>query len=79
MKRSGRRKKLMAVLFEVDVRTINGHLRNIYQNGEQSGGNYPEITDSSNDGNRDVGRNLNFYNLDAIIAVGFRMNAARAA
>ncbi len=72
--------KLMAVLFEVDVRTINEHLGNIYENGEQ----HREATIRKfrivqKEGNRDVARNVDFYNLDAIIAVGFRVNSARRA
>ncbi len=71
--------KLMSALFEVDVRTINEHLGNIYENVEQ----HREATIRKfrivqKEGNREVARNLDFYSLDAIIAVGFRVNSLRA-
>ena len=71
--------KLMAALFDVDVRTVNEHLGNIYQNGEQ-----PREATIRNfrivrlEGVREVARAVEHYNLDAIIAVGFRVNSARA-
>jgi len=71
--------KLMGVLFEVDVRTINEHLGNIYENCEQRReATIRKFRIVQKEGNRDVVRNLDFYNLDAIIAVGFRVNSARA-
>jgi len=61
--------KLMGVLFEVDVRTINEHLGNIYQNGEQRrGATIRKFRTVQKEGSRDVARNVDFYNLDAIIA-----------
>lgn len=71
--------KLMAVLFEVDVRTINEHLGNVYKSGELN----REVTVRKfrivqKEGNRDVSRNVDFYCLDAIISVGYRVNSARA-
>ena len=71
--------KLMAALFDVDVRTINEHLGNIYQTGEQR----REATIRNfrivrREGTREVARAVEHYNLDAIIAVGFRVNSARA-
>ena len=71
--------KLMAALFEVDVRTVSEHLRNVFTSGEQS-----ELATIRNfrtvqtEGRREVARNVDFYNLDAIIAVGFRVNSVRA-
>jgi len=71
--------KLMRVLFEVDVRTINEHWGNIYENCEQRReATIRKFRIVQKEGNRDVVRNLDFYNLDAIIAVGFRVNSARA-
>jgi hypothetical protein len=71
--------KLMAVQFEVDVRTINEHVGNIYENGEQRReATVRKFRIVQKEGNRDVARNMDFYNLDAIIAVGFRVNSARA-
>ena len=71
--------KLMAALFDVDVRTVNEHLGNIYQNGEQR----REATIRNFrivrlEGARVVARAVEHYNLDAIIAVGFRVNSPRA-
>ena len=71
--------KMMAELFEVDVRTINEHLQNIYKTGELL--EYPTIRKIrivQNEGTREVSREVTFYNLDAIIAVGYRVNSQRA-
>ncbi|MCM2359473.1 MAG: virulence RhuM family protein [Geobacteraceae bacterium] len=71
--------KLMAVLFEVSVPTINEHLANLYAQGEiAKGSTIRNFRTVQKEGNRDVARNVDFYNLDAIIAVGFRVNSARA-
>lgn len=71
--------KLMAVLFEVDVRTINEHLGNIYQSGELNReATVRKFRIVQKEGNRDVSRNVDFYSLDAIISVGYRVNSARA-
>ena len=40
--------KMMSALYDVDVRTINEHIQKIYEDGELTGGNYPEFPDSSN-------------------------------
>lgn len=71
--------KLMATLFEVDVRTINEHLKNIYTQKEQTETatiRYFRIVQT--EGNREVNREVAFYNLDAIISVGYRVNSIRA-
>jgi hypothetical protein len=71
--------KLMAALFEVTVPTINEHLANLYAQGEIS--ESATIRNSrtvQKEGGREVARNVDFYNLDAIIAVGFRVNSTRA-
>ena len=71
--------KLIAVLFEVDVRTINEHLGNIYQVGEQPReATIRKFRIVRREGGRAVAREVEHYNLDAIIAVGFRVNSARA-
>lgn len=71
--------KLIAELFGVDVRTINEHLKNIYAEGELT----EEATIRKNrivqrEGNREVNRDVLFYNLDAIISVGYRVNSIKA-
>ena len=71
--------KLMAALFAVTVPTVNEHLANLLQQGEITA--TATIRNSrtvQTEGSREVSRNVDFYNLDAIIAVGFRVNSARA-
>ncbi len=71
--------KRMGELFGVDVRTINEHLKNIYQSGElQNEATIRKIRIVQKEGNREVSRELDFYNLDAIIAVGYRVNSYQA-
>ena len=69
----------MAELFRVDVSTINEHLRNIYKTGEleesSTIGKFPIV---QTEGNREVKRNVNFYNLDAVLSVGYRVNSRQA-
>ena len=68
--------KLMAALFEVDVRTVNEHLGNIFANTElREDSVIRKFRITAADGKN---YNTQFYNLDAIIAVGFRVNSARA-
>jgi hypothetical protein len=71
--------KLIGELFGVDVRTVNDHLKNIYADGELK----EEATIRKNrivqkEGKREVSRDVLFYNLDAIISVGYRVNSLRA-
>ncbi|MCT1796917.1 virulence RhuM family protein [Helcococcus kunzii] len=71
--------KSMAELFDVDVSTINEHLKNIYKTEEleenSTIGKFPIV---QKEGNRIVTRQVSFYNLDAIIAVGYRVNSKKA-
>lgn len=70
--------KLMAELFDKDSDTIGLHLRNIFSEGELD-----EIATTEffsvvqKEGKRNVRRNIKFYNLDAIISVGYRVNSKR--
>jgi hypothetical protein len=69
----------MAVLFEVSVPTINEHLANLYAQEEiAKRSTIRNFRTVQKEGNREVSRNVDFYNLDAIIAVGFRVNSSRA-
>ena len=71
--------KLMATLFEVDVRTINEHLKNIYAQNEQTEtATIRKFRIVQTEGNREINRAIAFYNLDAIISVGYRVNSIRA-
>ncbi len=69
----------MGTLFEVTIPTINEHLSNLFNQKE-----IPEKATIRNfrivqkEGDREVSRNIEFYNLEAIIAVGFRVNSQRA-
>ncbi len=71
--------KLMAELFDVEVNTINYHLKEIYKSGEiQVERTIRKFRIVQTEGNREVNREIDFYNLDAIISVGYRVNSVRA-
>lgn len=71
--------KAMAELFDCTSDNISLHLKNIYAEGElQSEATAEKISVVQKEGNRDVKRSLEFYNLDAIISVGYRVNSIRA-
>lgn len=71
--------KRMADLFGVDVRTINYHLGQIYESGELTKeATIRKIGIVQSEGERDVERTPLFYSLDAIIAVGYRVNSYQA-
>ena len=68
--------KLIGVLFDVDVRTVSEHLQNIFNSGEVTeSAVIRKFRNTASDGKSYL---TAFYNLDAIIAVGFRVNSARA-
>ena len=71
--------KSMAELFGVNVPAINKHLKNIYETGELSREatvSFLEIVQK--EGKRDVERTVEFYRLDASLAVGYRVNSVQA-
>ena len=71
--------KLMGTLFEVSVPTINEHLFNLFSQREISRkSTIRNFRIVQKEGDREVARNIEFYNLEAIIAVGFRVNSHRA-
>ena len=71
--------KAMGELFGVESHTINYHLKEIYRSGELNElATTRKIRVVQNEGNRDVNRNLDFYNLDAIISIGYRVNSYQA-
>lgn len=71
--------KRMAELFGVDVRTINYHLGQIYESRELTKeATIRKIGIVQSEGERDVERTPMFYNLDVIIAVGYRINSYQA-
>jgi hypothetical protein len=71
--------KMMAQLFDVETNTITYHLGEIFKNQELSQDRTNrKIRVVQKEGVRDVERELDFYNLDAIISVGYRVNSVRA-
>ena len=71
--------KMMSALYDVDVRTINEHIQKIYEDGELT----EEATIRNfrivqTEGSRQVSRQVKHYNLQMIIAVGFKVNNDRA-
>jgi len=71
--------KSMAELFGVEVNTINYHLKEIFKSLElQEERTIRKIRIVQQEGSRYVNRNVEFYNLDAIISVGYRVNSSKA-
>lgn len=69
----------MAELFNCSADNISVHLKNIYKDGELDfAATTEKISVVRKEGARQVSRTLDFYNLDAIIAVGYRVNSHRA-
>ena len=71
--------KRMAELFGVGVPAISKHLENIYESNELERKATVSILETvQNEGGREVKRKLEYYNLDAVISVGYRVNSAQA-
>lgn len=71
--------RMMGELFDVDVRTINEHLQNLFTSNEiDKTSTVRKFRIVQTEGKRQVERNVVFYNLDAIISVGYRVNSVRA-
>lgn len=71
--------KAMAALFDVEVPAISKHISNIYNEGElQLDATVSKMEIVQQEGVRKVKRNMDFYNLDAIISVGYRVNSRKA-
>ena len=69
----------IAALFGVDRSVITKHLNNIYTEGELDKiATSAKFAQVQKEGERDVKRNIEFYNLDAIISVGYRVNSTKA-
>jgi death-on-curing family protein len=65
-------------LFEKDVRTINEHIKNIYSTGElEQNSTIRKFRIVRQEGNREVTRSIEHYNLDMIISVGYRVNSIK--
>lgn len=71
--------KMMASLYDVDVRTVNDHIKKIYKDSElEEASTIRKFRIVQIEGNRRVQRETNHYNLQMIIAVGFKVNNERA-
>lgn len=71
--------KKMGELFGVEVNTINYHLKEIFRSGElEESSTIRKFRIVQTEGKREVSREVEFYNLDAIIAVGYRVNSYNA-
>lgn len=71
--------KAMAELFDVEVPAISKHLANIYADGElQPDATVSKMEIVQTEGSRNVKRLVDFFNLDAIISVGYRVNSRKA-
>lgn len=72
-------KKAMALLFGVNTQAITKHLKNIYEDAELiKESTCSKMEQVQVEGNRQVKRKVDFYNLDAIISVGYRVNSRKA-
>lgn len=68
----------MAELFGIDKSGISRHIKNIVETGElESSATVAKIATVQKEGDRDINRTLEFYNLDMIISVGYRVNSLR--
>jgi len=71
--------KGMSEIFDVESNTITYHIGEIYKSGElEQGATTRKIRVVQKEGGREVARNIDFYNLDIIIAVGYRVNSYNA-
>jgi len=71
--------KTMGDLFEVKTPAILKHLKNIYESGELERESTVSILETvQNEGGREISRQIEYYNLDAIIAIGYRINTKKA-
>lgn len=71
--------KMMAVLYDIDVRTISDHIQKIYADGELTEeGTIRKFRIVQTEGTRQVSRETQHYNLQLIVAVGFKVNNQRA-
>ncbi len=68
----------MSELFDKDKRTISEHIQNIFKEGELSvGSTIRKFRTVQTEGSREVTRQIDFYNLDVIISVGYRVSSHR--
>ena len=71
--------KQIAEIFEIERSVITKHIRNIYKDDELDfDSTCAKFAQVQKEGNRTVKRNIEYYNLDTIISVGYRVNSKRA-
>lgn len=71
--------KMLAMLYDVDVRTINEHIQKIYEDHElEPKATIRDFRIVQTEGLRQVNRKIKHYNLQMIIAIGFKVNSERA-
>ncbi|MFA5428068.1 MAG: RhuM family protein [Sulfurimonas sp.] len=70
--------KQMSLLFDVNVPAINKHIKNILADGELNSSTISKMEIVQKEGKREVKREVEFYNLDMIISLGYRVNSKRA-
>ncbi len=71
--------KMMAALFDVESNTITYHLQEVYNSNElERGATTRKFRVVQKEGSRQVNREIDHYNLDAVISVGYRVNSIRA-
>ena len=71
--------KMMAELYNVDVRTINYHIGKVFEDSElEEGATIRKFRIVQSEGSRQISREVNHYNLQMIISVGFKVNNERA-
>jgi len=69
----------IAELFGIDRSVVTKHLQNIFEEGElDKKSTSAKIAQVQNEGQRQVTRDVEFYNLDAILSVGYRVNSSQA-
>lgn len=69
----------IASVFEVDRSVIGKHIRNVYSTGElERERTWAKFAQVRNEGRRQVTRNTDYYNIDMVIAVGYRVNSKKA-
>ncbi len=68
----------LSILFDRDIKTIGKHLNNVFNEGElEKNATVANFATVQTEGNRVVERIIEFYNLDVIISVGYRVNSKR--
>jgi hypothetical protein len=71
--------RTMADLFGVKIPAVSRHLKNIYASGELTqAATVSKMETVQTEGGREISREVEFYNLDAVIAVGYRVNSVKA-